>query len=100
MAAFAKQLVPAGRINSRKVNYRMKMKKWFIKNLGLKGSWKWAKKQMNNLKTEPMVKYSNQVHTTTDYFLFKPIEGNRNKNLMPGIVTGKQIGRASCRERV
>ena len=27
-----------------------------------------------------MVKHSNQVHTTTDYFLFKPIEGNRNKN--------------------
>jgi len=37
---------------------------------------------MNNLKTEPMVKHSNQVHTTTDYFLFKPIEGNRNKNLL------------------
>ena len=25
---------------------------------------------------------SNQVHTTTDYFLFKPIDGNRNKNLL------------------
>ena len=37
---------------------------------------------MNNLKTEPMVKHSNQVHTTTDYFLFKPIDGNRNKNLL------------------
>jgi hypothetical protein len=37
---------------------------------------------VNNLKTEPMVKHSNQVHTTTDYFLFKPIEGNRNKNLI------------------
>lgn len=37
---------------------------------------------MNSLKTEPMVKHSNQVHTTTDYFLFKPIEGNRNKNLL------------------
>ena len=37
---------------------------------------------MNNLKTEPMVKHSNQVHTTTDYFLFKPIEGNRNKNIL------------------
>lgn len=37
---------------------------------------------MNNLKNEPMVKHSNQVHTTTDYFLFKPIEGNRNKNLL------------------
>lgn len=24
------------------------MKKWLIKNLGLKGSWKWAKKQMLN----------------------------------------------------
>lgn len=36
---------------------------------------------MNNLKTEPM-EQSNQVHTTTDYFLFKPIEGNRNKNLL------------------
>lgn len=29
---------------------------------------------MNNFKTEPMVKHSNQVHTTTDYFLFKQIE--------------------------
>ena len=37
---------------------------------------------MNNLKAEPMVKHSNQVHTTTDYFLFKPIDGNRNKNLL------------------
>ena len=37
---------------------------------------------MNNLKTEPMVKHSNQVHTTTDYYLFKSIEGNRNKNLL------------------
>ena len=37
---------------------------------------------MNNFKTEPMVKHINQVHTTTDYFLFKPIEGNRNKNLL------------------
>ena len=37
---------------------------------------------MSMFKTEPMVKYSNQVHTTTDYFLFKPIEGNRNKNLL------------------
>ena len=33
----------------------------------------------NNTK-EPMVKH--QVHTTTDYFLFRSIEGNRNKNLM------------------
>ena len=37
---------------------------------------------MSNLKSEPMVKYSNQVHTTTDYFLFKPVDGNRNKNLL------------------
>ena len=37
---------------------------------------------MINYQTEPMVKYSNQVHTTTDYFLFKPIDGNRNKNLL------------------
>lgn len=37
---------------------------------------------MNSFKTEPMVKHSNQVHTTTDYFLFKPIEDNRNKNLL------------------
>lgn len=29
-----------------------------------------------------MVKKSNHVHTTTDYFLFKPIDGNRNKNLL------------------
>lgn len=32
---------------------------------------------MFNVK-EPMV--TNQVHTTTDYFLFKPMEGNRKKN--------------------
>ena len=37
---------------------------------------------MFNLKNEPMVKQTHQVHTTTDYFLFKSIEGNRNKNLM------------------
>ena len=37
---------------------------------------------MNNMKTEPMVKNSNQVHTTKDYFLFKSIDGNRNKNLL------------------
>lgn len=37
---------------------------------------------MYNLKSEPMVKNSNQVHTTNDYFLFKGIEGNRNKNLL------------------
>lgn len=35
---------------------------------------------MSILNFEPMV--SNQVHTTTDYFLFKPIDGNRNKNLL------------------
>lgn len=37
---------------------------------------------MSNLKTEPMANISNQVHTTKDYFLFKSIEGNRNKNLL------------------
>jgi hypothetical protein len=37
-------------------------------------------KHMNTLNFEPMV--SNQVHTTTDYFLFKSIDGNRNKNLL------------------
>lgn len=37
---------------------------------------------MNIFETEPMVKDINQVHTTTDYFLFKSIEGNRNKNLL------------------
>jgi hypothetical protein len=35
---------------------------------------------MSILNFEPMV--SNQVHTTTDYFLFKSIDGNRNKNLL------------------
>jgi hypothetical protein len=37
---------------------------------------------MFKTQAEPMVKYSNQVHTTTDYFMFKPIDGNRNKNLL------------------
>lgn len=37
---------------------------------------------MLNFTNEPMVKASNQVHTTTDYFLFKPIDGNRNKNFL------------------
>jgi hypothetical protein len=35
---------------------------------------------MNKASYEPMV--ANQVHTTTDYFLFKPILGNRTKNLL------------------
>lgn len=35
---------------------------------------------MYQLFNEPMVKQSNQVHTTTDYFLFKPLDGNRNIN--------------------
>jgi hypothetical protein len=39
-------------------------------------------KSMSISKKEPMVLSSYQVHTTTDYFLFKPIEGNRNKNLL------------------
>lgn len=33
------------------------------------------------LRGEPTVITSNTVFTTTDYFLFKPIDGNRNKNL-------------------
>ncbi len=37
---------------------------------------------MNQFKNEPMVKKENQVHTTTDYSLFKSIDGNRNKNLL------------------
>ena len=32
--------------------------------------------------TEPMQLTTMQVHTTNDYFLFKPIDGNRNKNLL------------------
>jgi hypothetical protein len=35
---------------------------------------------MNQLQFEPMVNY--QVHTTSDYFLFKSIDGNRNLNLL------------------
>ena len=37
---------------------------------------------MNMFTKEPMVKISNQVHTTTDYFLFKPIDGNRELNML------------------
>ena len=37
---------------------------------------------MSYTKTQSNVMKANQVHTTTDYFLFTPIEGNRNKNLM------------------
>lgn len=29
-----------------------------------------------------MVSASHQVHTTTDYFMFKPLDGNRTKNLL------------------
>jgi hypothetical protein len=36
---------------------------------------------MKNVEIEPMAKTFSHVHTTTDYFLFKPIGGNRNKNL-------------------
>jgi len=35
-----------------------------------------------NQKKEPMTSISSQVHTTKDYFLFKSIDGNRNKNLL------------------
>jgi hypothetical protein len=35
---------------------------------------------MNNLKTEPMVKNSNQVQATTDYARFKTLVGNRKPN--------------------
>lgn len=35
---------------------------------------------MTFLKTEPMVKYSNLVHTTTDYAKFKTLIGNRKPN--------------------
>jgi hypothetical protein len=35
---------------------------------------------MGNQKTKPMV--HNQIHTTTDYFLFKPLQGNRLKNTL------------------
>lgn len=35
---------------------------------------------MNNLKTEPMVKHSNQVRTTNDYTRFRTLVGNRKPN--------------------
>lgn len=37
---------------------------------------------MKQTKNVPMVNSSNQVHTTEDYFMFKQIDGNRNKNLL------------------
>jgi hypothetical protein len=37
---------------------------------------------MYNLKTETSANNFSHVHTTTDYSLFKAIEGNRNKNLV------------------
>ena len=37
---------------------------------------------MKQIKIEPMLHSYQQVHTTTDYFLFKHIDGNRNKNLL------------------
>jgi len=37
---------------------------------------------MNQNKKVPMPNNSKQVHTTTDYHLFKSIDGNRNKNLL------------------
>lgn len=37
---------------------------------------------MTHFSNEPMTKSISQVHTTTDYFLFKPIGGNRIKNLL------------------
>jgi hypothetical protein len=38
-------------------------------------------KQMIKNQVEPMSSISGQVHTTNDYFLFKSIDGNRNKCL-------------------
>jgi hypothetical protein len=37
---------------------------------------------MTTYQSEPMANNSNQVHTTKDYFRFKSIDGNRNKNLL------------------
>ena len=37
-------------------------------------------KKMITQTIEPMVKHSNQVHTTTDYFMFKTLNGNRDIN--------------------
>ena len=37
---------------------------------------------MKNLFGEPLAKLSSQVHTTTDYFMFKPLDGNRQKNAL------------------
>ncbi len=37
---------------------------------------------MGTATIEPMAKNSSQVHTTFDYHLFIPIDGNRNKNLL------------------
>jgi hypothetical protein len=37
---------------------------------------------MKNQKLQSQVMNSQEVYTTTDYFLFKPIDGNRKKNLM------------------
>jgi hypothetical protein len=37
---------------------------------------------MINFQNEPMQKISTQVQTTKDYYLFTPIDGNRNKNLL------------------
>jgi len=37
---------------------------------------------MSLFKKEPMIASTHQVHTTTDYFLFKPLIGNRTKNLL------------------
>jgi hypothetical protein len=37
---------------------------------------------MKNLFSEPLAKVSSQVHTTTDYFMFKPLDGNRQKNAL------------------
>lgn len=36
---------------------------------------------MSLFNDEPMVSATHQVHTTKDYFLFKPLDGNRTKNL-------------------
>lgn len=37
---------------------------------------------MNQTNKQEMVKFSSQIYTTKDYFMFKPIDGNRNKNLL------------------
>ena len=58
------------------------MKNWIIKNFGLKGSWKWAKKQMANGKIVRCKHWSGALKHRTSPEICKDLNGNEYKSTL------------------